>query len=107
MIIEQRIYTVKAGQTGAYLKLYQAEGLAIQTRHLGNLVGYYSSEIGELNQIIHMWAYADMGDREMRREQLFADADWMALVPRLYDMIVKMENRILTPAPFFKIPDPS
>jgi hypothetical protein len=101
MIVEQRIYTLKAGLVPAYLKLYEAEGLKVQSAHLGKLVGYYSTDVGELNQVIHMWAYTDHSDRQRRRESLFADEAWMALVPRLYDMIVKMENKILQPAPFF------
>jgi hypothetical protein len=101
MIVEQRTYTLKAGLVPTYLKLYEAEGLKVQSGHLGHLVGYYSTEVGELNQIVHMWAYTDLADRERRRQSLFADPDWQALVPRLYEMIAKMENKLLAPAPFF------
>lgn len=50
MIVEQRIYTLYSGKTAEYLRLYEAEGLAIQRPILGNLIGYFSTEIGPLNR---------------------------------------------------------
>lgn len=103
MIVEQRTYTIRPGKVGAYLELYEAEGLAVQSRHLGDPVGYYSAEIGELSQIIHMWAYVDLNDRQRRRADLYADPDWQSVVGRLFAMIDRMENRILLPAKFFAV----
>lgn len=60
MLIEQRIYTTLPGRWRQYLALYEAEGLAIQQRILGRLVGYYTTELGELNQVVHQWAYRDL-----------------------------------------------
>ena len=57
MIVEQRTYTLHPGKVPEYLRLYQAEGMAIQTRILGRMVGYFTTEIGPLNQIVHMWGY--------------------------------------------------
>jgi hypothetical protein len=54
MFVEERIYTLQPGRTGDFLKLYEEEALAIQLKHLRTMVGYYSSEIGPLNQIIHL-----------------------------------------------------
>ena len=104
MIVEQRIYTLKPGKTAAYLMLYRERGLAIQTHHLGRLVGYFTSEFGPLNQIIHLWAYEDHTDRERRRAALFADPRWTEVVTNLYDMIAQMENRILIPTAFSPAP---
>lgn len=100
MFVEQRTYTIKPGMVPAYLKLYEAEGLNVQSRHLGKPIGYYSSEIGELSQIVHMWAYDDLNDRQRRRAALYGDAEWQAVVSRLFAMIDRMENRILIPTSF-------
>ena len=51
MIVEERIYTLQIGKVPEYLKLYAAEGFAVQTRILGNLLGYYQVEFGPQNQI--------------------------------------------------------
>lgn len=47
-------YTIIPGKVLAYLKLYEAAGLSVQKRHLGRLLGYCYSEIGVLNQIVHL-----------------------------------------------------
>ena len=100
MIVEMRTYTLKVGQVGNYLKLYEAEGLATQTRILGRLLGYYASETGDVNQVIHLWAYEDLADRQRRRAALFADPAWLAYIPKIVELIVTQESKILNPARF-------
>lgn len=101
MLVEQRTYTLHPGKWREYLALYEAEALAIQKRILGRLVGYYSTDIGDVNQIVHMWAYEDLNERAERRARLMADPDWLRYVGRMTPWLVRQESKILTPAPFF------
>lgn len=107
MIVEMRTYTLAVGATGRYFKLYGEKGLAIQKRILGHLVGYYGVEVGGLNRVIHLWAYESMDERARRRAELWADKDWLAYASEVGTMVAAQENQILTPAPFFKVPDPA
>jgi hypothetical protein len=100
MIYEHRSYRLKNGSVPEYLRVVETEGIAIQKRHLGQLVGYFSTEIGPLNEIIHIWAFADLEDRAKRRAALLADPAWQAFLPRIRHLIEEGENRILKPAPF-------
>lgn len=100
MILEERTYTFRPGAVATFLRMYEAEGLAIHTRHLGRLVGFFTSEIGILNQVVHMWAYDSMADRDVRRARLYADPEWLVFLPKSADLIVRMENRILTATSF-------
>ena len=102
MIVEQRTYDIQPGRIPAYLALYEAEGLEVQRTHLGRLLGYYSSEFGTLNQIVHHWAYDDLADRARRRAALFADPRWRAYFDRVLPLIVKQHSTILVPAPFVR-----
>jgi hypothetical protein len=103
MIVEERIYTLQPGQAGAYLARYEAEGLAIQKPILGRLVGYYSTEFGPLNQVIHMWAYEDLEERRARRARLMADERWKTYAASVRPMILTQENKLLVPAPFLQV----
>ncbi|MEJ7930070.1 NIPSNAP family protein [Ramlibacter sp. AN1015] len=78
MIIDQRTYTIQIGLMRDFLALYAAEGLAVQTEHLGPPLGYYTTEVGDVNQVVHLWRYTDMADRERRRAALEADPRWLA-----------------------------
>ena len=100
MIVEQRTYTLHPGTVPEYLRHYQAEGLAIQRSILGNMVGYFYTEIGPLNQIVHMWAYQDLADRGRRRATLQADPEWRAYTAKVRPFLMSQETKILIPAPF-------
>lgn len=103
MLVEERIYTLQPATANAYLKAYEAEGMAIQKRILGRMVGYFQTEFGELNQVVHMWAYEDLNERAQRRAALFADPGWLAYLPKVRSFILKQENRLLVPAPFMQV----
>jgi hypothetical protein len=100
VIYEERTYRLKTGAVPEYLKLVETEGIAIQQAHLGQLVGYFFSDVGVLNQIVHIWAFADSADRDRRRAALLADPAWQAFIPKIQALIETMENKILRPAPF-------
>ena len=100
MIYEMRTYRLKTGTVPAYLKIVGEEGIAVQTGHLGQLVGYLFSEIGSLNEVVHVWAYADLVDREVRRAALAADPRWQAVLQKIVPLIETMQNKILKAAPF-------
>ena len=100
MIYEMRTYGMKVGSVPVYLELVEEEGIQIQKGHLGDLVGYFSTEIGPLNEIVHIWAFADLADRAARRAKLAADPRWQRFMPKIQALIHTMENKILLAAPF-------
>lgn len=100
MIVEERIYRIRTGKMPRYLQLVREEGLAIQQEILGHLVGYFTTEIGPLSQVVHIWAYEDLEDRRRRRQQLADDPRWQAFIPKLSENIETAENRILLPTDF-------
>jgi len=100
MIVEQRTYTCHVGKSTQYVSMYEAEGLAIQRPILGNLVGYFTTEMGPLNQVVHMWAYEDLADRAARRAKLGADERWKAYIAKVQPLVLTQENKILVPTKF-------
>lgn len=105
MIVEERMYRIRNGCMPRYLKLVREEGLAIQQAILGLLIGYFTTEIGPLSQVTHLWAYADLEDRRRRRQVLAEDPRWQAFIPRLSENIEQAENRILVPTDFSPLRD--
>ncbi len=103
MIVEERTYTLQPGTAPEYLSRYERHGLPVQLPILGHLVGYFSSEIGVLNQVVHLWAYEDLSERARRRAELQANPDWQAYLATIRPLIVRQESRILIPAPFSQI----
>lgn len=100
MIVELRTYVLHPGRQAEFLRRMQEEGIAIERPILGRMLGFYTSDIGTLNQVVHLWGYDSHAERDARRARLAADARWLAFVPTVLPMIRDMDNRILKPAPF-------
>jgi hypothetical protein len=102
MIVDLRTYTMVPGRLKAFLALYEAEGLPVQVRHQGQPMGYYVTEIGTQNQVVHLWRYDSLADREKRRAALEADPQWIAYRARsaAAGNVQLQENKILRPTAF-------
>ncbi len=96
MYVEERMYLLHPGKVPEYFKLYESEGMPTQVKHLPHMVGYYVTEVGIQNMVIHMWAYDDLNQRDKCR------AAMQAYVAKVRPLIVTQDTRIMKPAPFFK-----
>jgi len=103
MIVDERSYRLVPGKLKEWQALYEKEGLPVQSRILGNLIGFFVTEIGTLNTIVHLWGYENFAEREKRRAQMNADPAWQAYLAKAAPFVQRMENRILTPLPFSPI----
>lgn len=105
MIFDLRTYTLRTGSIPGFLALYEEQGLPVQSRHLGSPAGYFTTEVGELNQVVHLWKYQSMADREQRRAALEADPAWHAYRahPDNAGVVLNQHNQILRSAPFSRL----
>jgi hypothetical protein len=103
VIVEQRDYHVITGKLNDLVSLYESEGIALQQRHLGNLLGAFTTDIGALSTYTSMWGYGSFGEREERRARLQADAAWRDFLARIQPLIHTQHNRILVPTVFSPI----
>lgn len=102
MIYEMRTYTLKPTRMADWLALYKNHALAAQQEHLGNLVGFFTTEFGVANQVVHIWAYASLDDRAARRATMAADPRWaeFGAKNKELDAIVELKSAILKPTDF-------
>ena len=63
MLFDHRTYELQPGRVRDFLSLSlsEREGLPVQMKRLGRLVGYFIPEVGNVNEIVHIWA--DQGSR--------------------------------------------
>ena len=105
MILEMRTYTLHPGKMAEYFKVYETQGFEVQKRILGGFVGSFVSEIGPLNQVVHLWAYQDLNDRSARRAALAADPQWQQAVKNFIGFFAAQESKIMTPSAHTKLLD--
>lgn len=102
MYVEERVYTVKPGRIAEYFALYEAKGMIPQQRYIKHMLGYYASEVGDLNEVIHLWAHESLDARDNNRELMKADPEFAAYWREVREIVVGQRTRIMKPAPFFK-----
>lgn len=103
MIIEQRTYTLLPGKAPAFLKIYEEYGGPVQIPILGNFIAAMVTDVGPLNQYIHLWGYDSMAERERRRAELAAHPDWPTYLGKVAPLMQSMETKLCIPAPFSPI----
>jgi hypothetical protein len=103
MIVEERDYRLKPGKLGLFVSTYEKHGLPLQLKHLGQFLGYFTTEIGELNHVVALWGYAGLDDRARRRAAMLADPQWQEYLGMVADYLDVQNTRILTPSSFSPI----
>ncbi len=102
MIVDLRIYTCRPNRVGEFVGIYESLAWPLQQKYLGRCLGWYTTVEGQLNQVVHMWAYDSQADREARRNALATDPGWGKYLSRVAeaDVLISMENRIIKPTSF-------
>ena len=105
MLVDHRYYHIKPGFTGAHLDLYEKQGFAAQTRHLGQPLAYMYTESGEVNTLVHIWCYEDASDRLAKRAAMWKDPEWVSYAKQMADSgyLVRQQNNLMLPAKFAPI----
>ncbi len=102
MLYDHRTYTCKPGTLRKALELYAAHGFKAQSRHLGQPVLYGVTEVGNVNQYVHVWAYDSVDDRARKRAAMQADPEWQDYlkVSGEAGYLERQENKLLLKAAF-------
>lgn len=102
MIVDIRTYTTFPGKLNAWLALYESEGYPVQLKHLGEPVGYFMSEVGTQNQVVHIWKYESLAEREKKRAGMQADPAWQAYLKKSAEAgyMQHQENKVMKSTSF-------
>lgn len=100
MIVDVRTYTLIPRKTPEYVGIFERMALPVMRRHGLVLLGYYTSQIGALNQVVHLWRYDSLADLEQKRAARDADPAWGEFLKATEGMVLMQENKIMRPAAF-------
>ena len=103
MIVEMRTYNIKVGKLNEFIKIYDNDIREIHTSILGNQIGFFYTEIGSLNQVIHLYGYDTYEDRERRRNLLANNECFLKYLEKVKELILSQSNQLLKPSGFSKI----
>lgn len=96
MIYEIRTYRLKPRTVPDFMKAF-GEAYENGRKQLSPLAAFFYSEVGPLNEVIHIWPYADIGERDAVRAEAVETGVWP---PHVHEMIHAMNSEIYRPFPF-------
>ena len=103
MIIEMRTYYIKVGMLNNFINIYDKEIRKIHIKILGNQIGFFYSEFGDLNKVVHLYGYESHRDRDKRRALLIKQEAFKNYLHKVKDILVNQKSEILLPTKFSKI----
>ena len=102
-LYELRTYTLHVGKMAEAVKLYQELGYpALRKGGLDKkLVGYFQSDTGMMNQLVHLWKFDDDADRRAHWASVFANKDFVdGFASKLRPLQMSVEVKLMLAAPW-------
>ena len=96
-IYELRTYRTHVAKLGEWLAL--AQGVLPSREKYSRNVGYWQTEVAQLNEAVHLWVYQDLNERAAARAKALADPDWQAFLGKAMPLLAHMQAVVLNPAP--------
>lgn len=98
-----RTYDIAMGKTPEYMAAVREIALPVRESYGIKLAGWYYTDVGALNKVVHIWAYRDYAHFEEAREAFRTDERWVNdYVPRVKGMILRQENQLMRASDFFE-----
>jgi hypothetical protein len=100
VLIEQITYVLHPGKASALVAAYEKEGAAIIQANLGHMIAFLQAEVGGMDEVSHLWLFANAADREARHARLLADPAWQRFAQTYGHLLVSRRNQLWRPASF-------
>ncbi|MCI0548439.1 MAG: NIPSNAP family protein [Candidatus Rokubacteria bacterium] len=101
MIYEIRTYRIAPGSLAEVEQRF-GEGYEHRKKY-SELTAFWHTEIGALNEIIHVWSYRDLAERARIRGEAAKDPNWP---PKIGEFVREMRSEIVQPFAFVPEPRP-
>jgi hypothetical protein len=95
MIFEVRTYVCKPRTLPEVVKRFQEK--YEQRKKYSEIAAFFTTEVGPLNQFMHIWGYKDMAERTAIRAAAVKDGAWP---PPIAEFLVSQKSEIMNQTPF-------
>jgi hypothetical protein len=96
-VYELRWYRVQTGRAGEWLELFK-NVMPAREKYMRR-VGLWQTDLGPLNEVVHMWVFRDLNERAEARARLGQDPAWQKFVAASASLLAHMQAAVLMPTP--------
>lgn len=100
MIYDHRTYTLVTRKLKPYLKLVEERALPVMQENGMVLERYFVTQIGTLNEVVHIWRYESLAALEQIRIKRDNDPRWADYLEQTEGMVLMQQNKIVEEASF-------
>jgi NIPSNAP len=94
-LVDHRIYTIRLRKMPEFLEVFNRLAMPILMQTLEYPVGFYVSQVGPLNQFVHLWRYESLADYERRCFARDTHPDFAAYLKASEHLIEAQETRLI------------
>src|SRR6185369_6691061 len=94
-VYELRWYRAYPGKLGEWLSL--ATGVLPTRLRYSRNVGYWQTEVAQLNEGVHLWAYKSLDERAAVRAKVLQDPEWQTFLGKASPLLQQQEAVVLIP----------
>ena len=94
-LVDHRIYTIRLRKLGEFVEVFDRLAMPILLETLGHPLGFWTSQVGPLNQFVHCWAYESLADYERRCQARDAHPDFPKYLAASEHLITAQETRLI------------
>lgn len=94
-LVDHRIYTIRLRKMGEFIEVFDRLAMPILLRTLGAPLGFWTSQVGQLNQFVHLWGYDSLADYEQRSLARDQHPGFPAYLAASEHLIVAQETRLI------------
>jgi hypothetical protein len=100
VLIEQITYVLHPGKASALVAAYEQEGATVIQASLGRMIAFLYAEVGGMDEVSHLWMFANAADWEERHRRLLADPAWQQFAAKYGHLLVSRRNQLWRAASF-------
>ena len=94
-IVDLRFYSIAPRGMAEFLQHFNQLAMPLLMKHLGTPVGFYTTTVGTLNQVVHIWEYESLADYERRSNARDADPEFATYLQATKGLVVAQHNQII------------
>jgi hypothetical protein len=96
-VYELRWYRTQVGKAAEWIGHFKGI-LPVREKYMRR-VGLWQTEMGQLNEVVHLWVFRDLKERAEARAKLGQDPEWQAFLGKAVPLLAHMQAIVLLPAP--------
>jgi hypothetical protein len=94
-LVDHRVYTIALRRMNEFIEVFDRLAMPVLLETLGHPLGFHVSQVGPLNQFVHLWAYESLAEYERRSALRDSHPDFPSYLKASEHLIVAQENRLI------------